>query len=91
MYTPVDDYIIHKDFPGEFGENIFHEYIVHDMKGLAINANNLNMEGDGAHAGPRGPQRMVVVDPINNLGMVSGERTEVEDNHHDAFDDNLER
>ena len=38
----------------------------------------------------QGPQRMVVVDPMNNLPKFSGEKTESADNHLDAFDDYLE-
>ena len=50
-----------------------------------LNINNPNMKG----AGHQGPQRMVVVDPMKNLPKFSGEKTELTDNHLDAFADYL--
>ena len=48
------------------------------------------MEGARQDAGQQGPQRMVVVDPMINIPKFSGEKTELADNHLDAFDDYLE-
>ena len=55
-----------------------------------LNIDNPNMEGAGQGADQQGPQRMVVIDPMRNLPKFSGEKTESEDNHLDAFDDYLE-
>ena len=48
------------------------------------------MEGARQGASQQSPQRMVVVDPMQNLPKFSGEKTESADSHLDAIDDCLE-
>ena len=48
------------------------------------------MVGGGACAGPQGPQRIMVVDPIDIFYKFHSEKMESVDNHLDIFDDYLE-
>ena len=48
------------------------------------------MEGGRQGSGQQGPQRIIVVDPIRNLPIFSGEKTESANRQFDAFDDYLE-
>ena len=87
---PGEQHIIDEDFHGEFDENLFQDLAANDILDPSLNINNPNMEGGRQGAGQKGPQRMMVIDPMRNLTKFSGEKTESADNHLDAFDDDLE-
>ena len=85
-----EEQIIVEDFHGEFDENLFQDLVADDILDPDLKINNPNMEGGRQAAGQWGPQRMVVLDPMQNVPKSSGEKTESADNHLDAFDDYLE-
>ena len=82
---PGDEHIIDEDFHGAFDENLFQELVVDDIIDPDLNLYISNMEGARQGAGQQGPQRMVAVDPMKNLPKFSGEKTDQQDNHLDAF------
>ena len=89
IYEPGDEHI-DEDFHGAFDENLFQDLVVDDTVDPDLNIDIPNMEGARQGVGQKGPQRIVVVDPMKNLPRFSGEKTESADNHLDAFDDYLD-
>ena len=87
---PGEEQVIDEDFLGGFDENLFQDLLADDILDPDLNINNPNIEGGGQGAGQQCPQRMVVVDPLQNLPKFSGEKTESVDNHLDVFGDYLE-
>ena len=73
-----------------FHENLFQDLVADDILDLGINFNNPNMECGRQGVGQKGPQWMVVFDPMWNLPNFSSEKTESSDNHLGAFNDYLE-
>ena len=53
------------------------------MGNCCLNSNNLNIEDNGA---PAGPQGIVVIDIVRHLHTFPDEKTESADNHLDVFD-----
>ena len=72
---PGDEHIIDEDFHGPFDENLFQDLVVDDILDPDLNIDISNMEGARHGAGQKGPQRLVVADPMKNLPKFSGEQT----------------
>ena len=86
---PDEKHIIDEDFLDEFDDTLFQDLVV-DILDPDLNINNPKIEGARQGSGQKGPQRMVVVDPMRNLQKFCDEKNESADNHLDAFDDYLE-